>query len=220
MRKVLSLEEIELVRLDLLNSKSTKRRGAAKKIGKYHIKELEEQLLEAYTKEQTDSRTWETQVEMIRALGKIGATFATKIIENVMRNPQSDGARTSVATTAYIRLVRMDNDDAQPIVDMLAEDINISVINGLFDALLFDDMRPQIEQVDKIIDFAEQHEDYFESIWSKGTTDAREKLLSASVNWDRSNERLISYIDNAKDNPHINRFIECILKGEKAPFGE
>lgn len=64
-------EEILLIKRKLISSKSAKRRSAAKKIGKYRIISLRDELLEAYIKEREDIRTWETQTKMITALGKV-----------------------------------------------------------------------------------------------------------------------------------------------------
>lgn len=79
-KKQLTQEEIEQIGLELCNSKSAKRRSAAKKIGKNRLVELSESLMAAYLKERNDKRTWETQVEMIKALGKIGYLPALPIL--------------------------------------------------------------------------------------------------------------------------------------------
>lgn len=56
----------------LHSTRSPERRSAAKKIGKKHITALGDELLDAYLQERKDKRTWETQTEMIKALGRIG----------------------------------------------------------------------------------------------------------------------------------------------------
>ena len=69
MKDHLSLSEL----LAGLNDKSSaRRRSAARKIGKGRNPAAGEALHAAFLKEQRDSRTWETQVEMIEALGLLG----------------------------------------------------------------------------------------------------------------------------------------------------
>jgi hypothetical protein len=84
-----SVEEVAHIASDLQNSKSEKRRSAAKKIGKNQLLQLSDQLYLAYLKEREDERTWETQVEMIRALGKIEAKTAITLMEEAMQNPNN-----------------------------------------------------------------------------------------------------------------------------------
>lgn len=69
MEKKLLPEEIVQIRMDLTNKASAVRRRAAKNIRKYNLVELGEELYLSYLHERKDKRTWETQMEMINALG-------------------------------------------------------------------------------------------------------------------------------------------------------
>ena len=71
-KKELTADEISQIVNDLQSKQSAKRRSAAKKIKKNKLEQLGDNLYEAYINERQDTRTWETQTEMILALGKIG----------------------------------------------------------------------------------------------------------------------------------------------------
>lgn len=220
MEKIVSTEEIDKIRNDLNNGTSPKRRSAAIKIGKLNISDLGNELLQSYIKEKDNDRTWETQVEMIRALGKLKYKPAIETIQEVLQNPNSDSARTVAATIAYIRLKRYDNNDAQPVIDLISNDPNKSIISGAFSVLAFDDMKPSVEQINIILDFVKKIGSYLDDSYIKGTTDPRIYILSASVNWDKNDPKLKDFINNASQNPRINQYMNRILKGKKAPFAE
>lgn len=59
----------EEIKTKLHSTKSADRRRAAKEIGKLKLTDFSEDLYQTFLKEATDKRTWETQVEMILALG-------------------------------------------------------------------------------------------------------------------------------------------------------
>lgn len=60
----------EEIQIDLSSSKSLHRRRAAKAIREDKLKELSENLFDAYVREAKDVRTWETQVEIILTFKK------------------------------------------------------------------------------------------------------------------------------------------------------
>ncbi len=220
MGKILNIDEVNKIKNDLIYGTSPKRRAAAKKIGKLNIKELENELLECYIKEKSDSRTWETQVEMIRALGKIKALPAIILMEEIIKDPKKDASTTVAATIAYIRLKRSDNNDATPIIELISKNPNRSILDGSLSVLAFDDMIPSTEQINAVLDFVEKSEKYLDEFYIKGTTDPRIHVLSASVNWDKNIPKLQALIDRASQNPRINQYMDRIIKGKKAPFIE
>ena len=219
-KKELTPEEITQIAIDLQNSKSEKRRSAAKKIGKHHLVQLGDELYNAYLIERKDTRTWETQVEMIKALGKIKFIQAIKQMAEVIQNPNSDSATTTAATIAYIRLKRCDNNDVKPIIDLISKNPSRSVIDGSLSILAFDDIKPPKEQINVILNFVKKMEEYLDNSYIKGTTDPRIHVLSASTNWDQNNPELQEFINNASQNPRCNQYMDRILKGKKVPYGE
>ncbi|MDR1340944.1 MAG: hypothetical protein LBK58_12965, partial [Prevotellaceae bacterium] len=69
-----------------LNSKKTpERRRAAVEIGKNKMTELGEELYQKYLEERKYERTWETQSEMLKALGVIDCKKALEIIEEIIK---------------------------------------------------------------------------------------------------------------------------------------
>lgn len=221
MGKILNEEEINKIKEDLSTGTSPKRRSAAKKIGKFDIKQLGDILLQSYIKEKKDKRTWETQVEMIRALGKIKFSLALPFMKEVVEDPDSDSGNTAAATIAYIRIKRSDNNDARDILELLKQyPSSIPVMEGCLSVLAFDDMKPSEKEINEILDYVKKKSSYLDSLYIKGTTDPRIHVLSASTNWDRNNPNLKEFLDSASNNALINQYMDRILKGKKAPYGE
>jgi hypothetical protein len=88
---------------------------------------------------------------MIRALGKLKFVPAITLIEDAMQSPGSGGAIVVAAAIAYIRLKRIDDNDAKPILDLIGNNPNRSIIDGSLSVLAFDDMKPPIEQLCAIL---------------------------------------------------------------------
>ncbi len=175
-KKEFTQEEIEQIALELQDSKSPKRRGAAKMIGKNQLVELSEALMAAYQKEVNDKRTWETQVEMIKALGKIGYLPALPLMEEIVKINKPHWMITDMAASTYVRLKRRNLQDASPVIELLRFG-KLSVLNGATSVLAFDDMAPPEEEIKEIIALLDAQDETEISI--RGLTDPREYLLSS-----------------------------------------
>lgn len=69
------------------NARSPKRRSGAKRLQKMRVQAAGPALLAALQREMHDARTWETQLEMIRALGQCDYAPALSYLEELARHP-------------------------------------------------------------------------------------------------------------------------------------
>ena len=118
-KKQLTSQEIEQIVIELQDSKSHKRRNTVKKIGKNHLEGLGDVLLNAYLKEREDKRTWETQTEMILALGKIGYSPILSWLEKIIDINEAENMITHAAARSHERIKRKDLSDASPVLKLL-----------------------------------------------------------------------------------------------------
>src|ERR1700754_813047 len=112
----MNIKEIEE---NLFSTKSSDRRKAAKTIGEKKILPLSEQLLLAFLKEQIDTRTWQTQMEMILSLGLIDYKLAFSEIEKIVKLNKPHDMVTYAAAQTYVRLKRKSLFDARPTIELL-----------------------------------------------------------------------------------------------------
>jgi hypothetical protein len=89
----------EEINIKLHSKKSADRRQAAKKIGKTRDIHFVDALYRQYIKERNDARTWETQCEMIKALGILDNKNAIAEIEQIVYQNIPHDMITFVATT-------------------------------------------------------------------------------------------------------------------------
>jgi hypothetical protein len=169
--------------LEKLNStKSPDRRRAAKEIGKKINVELGDELYKKYLEEIKDKRTWETQCEMIKALGIINYKKTFEIIEKIVKENIPHDSITINAATAYVRLKRENKNDGKPVLELLGFG-RISVIVGVLMALAYDKMVPDNETIEKIIKICwdlKNHKDI-----EVGVSDGRKYLAIACANWNK-----------------------------------
>jgi HEAT repeat protein len=214
-KKQLSTEEITQIASDLQNSKSEKRRSAAKKIGKNQLGELGDELYNAYIKEREDKRTWETQTEMILAFGKIGYKKALPDIKTIIDKNEPHDMITIAAARSYVRLNRKDLRDVEPVIDLLQFG-NLSVLNGATAILTFDDMSTSEENAKTIISIMDSKKE--EDIAIRGLGDPRENLISAMSKW--KNPTSETYIKRFLDSPNrsLRMCAESAIIGKKTRY--
>lgn len=196
--KQLTTEEIAQIASDLQNSKSDKRRSAAKKIGKNQLVQFGDELYKAYIKEREDKRTWETQTEMILAFGKIGYTKALPDLKLIIEKNEPHDMITIAAASSYVRLKRRSLNDAEAVIDLLKFG-NLSVMAGATAILTYDDMIPAEAEVKVIISLMDSKKE--EDIAIRGLPDPREYLLSAMSKW-----------KNPTSETYIRRFLESSVR--------
>lgn len=168
-----------------LRSKRTgERRSAAKLIGKEKITSLSAALFEAYIKEKNDKRTWETQVEMIKAIGLLGYKQAFPDIEAIITQNLPQDAVTLFAARTYVQLKRTSLNDGKPVRTLLALN-GLSVSTGALMALSYDRMIPDREDCKEIIKACWDINKHPDRIGSEyGLTDPRYYLAAACAGWD------------------------------------
>lgn len=200
-------EEILLVESELASSQSARRRRAAKKIGKFRILELSGSLFNAYKAEINDTRTWETQCEMIRALGKLKNENLLPYLEEIISKNIEFDAITHFSAIAYLRIKGKSN--YMPIVFELLKNGKHSVIDGALWMLFYDDVIPEKEDLEKLIEMVNNKPDPYE----EGIGDIRETL--ACLMSKCPHEQVSKYLEEYKNIPHFSKdVIGYALKGK------
>jgi hypothetical protein len=172
------------LREKLNSKKSADRRRGAKEIGKLKLLEFGEELYEKYLIERLDKRTWETQCEMIKALGIIDFKKAIIEIEKIVRANVPHDMITSVSSTAYVQLKRKSINDGSPVLELL-EFGSVSVISGALKALAIDQIIPNKNDVRKILLQCRDINKHKDRIGHEyGLLDSRQYLAIACANWD------------------------------------
>lgn len=206
--KNLSESEINLIKKDLFASKSVKRRSAAKKINKYKLNFLKDDLLTSYLEETKDSRTWETQTEMIKAIGNIGCKEAIPYLKEIIIQNKDMDTITIFATLSYIRLTRENINDLTSVMYFLRNGSK-SVFNGAIKALAFDDIVPSENEMKEIIMILEER-----SVYLDPYTYPTQQIISLMYRW--PNEIIIEFLNHYINHPQYMHFIENTLNGKKS----
>jgi hypothetical protein len=170
--------------IEKLNSKkSPDRRRGAKEIGKLKIHDLGKELYQKYLIEKLDSRTWETQYEMIKALGNINYKNAFSEIEQIVQKNIPHDMITIAAGTAYVQLKRKSINDGNPVLELLVFG-SVSLIHGAFLALAVDQMIPGNDEIKKILSLSKDINKHKDRIGHEyGLVDSRRYLAIACANW-------------------------------------
>lgn len=202
----MKIEEI----IEKLNSTKTKeRRRAAKAIGKKGLSEFGNDIYQAYLKEKKDKRTWETQTEMIKAMGLIGFKKALPDIESITKENKPHDMITIASATSYIQLKKKSINDAAPILELL-EFGSISVITGALRALAIEELMPSKLQIKQIINKCwdiNKHKDRIGHEY--GLIDPRIYLAIACANWDK--ELTADFLNHCIETAYnINRFEKSV----------
>jgi len=215
MAKKLSTDDVIQIEQELQNNQSAKRRSSAKKIGKNELTQLGDQLYNAYKKECEDKRTWETQTEMILALGRIGYKNALQDLEQIIKKNEPHDMITIAAARSYVRLKRANLNDAKPVIELMQEG-NLSVLNGALGVLTYDDMKPSEDEIKKIIALLDTKQESDISI--RGLSDPRSFLISAMSKWDKKlcSEYLNRFVNS--DNSRLKTIAESAINGKKSHY--
>ena len=183
--------------LEKLNSKkSADRKKATREISKNIIVEFGDELYKKYIEEIKDKKAWETQCEMIDALGIIQYKQAFEMIDKIVKENIVHDTITIRAATAYVRLKRKSLNDGSPVL-VLLEFGRISVIVGALKALAYDKMIPDNETIEKIINFCWDLKNHKDIV--NGISDGRNYLAIACANWKiKMTEKILNhYIETA-----------------------
>ena len=175
----------EEVKSKLQSTKSADRRRAAKEIGKAKLTDLGIDLHNAYLIEATDRRTWETQVEMILALGLLDYKNSLKEIEQIVRTNKPNDMITYAAAQTYVRLKRKSLNDASPALELLQFG-GLSTVDGCLNPLGYDKMHPEESQIKELIKLSwdlHKHKDRLGH--ESGYCDPRYGLAAACAGWEK-----------------------------------
>lgn len=173
------------IKANLFSVKSGDRRKAAKEICKQKLEILGENLFLAYVKEKKDSRTWETQVEMILALGIVNYKAVLPNIEYIVKSNNPHSMVTFAAAQTYVRLNRNSINDAKPIIDLLKFG-GLSLVDGALNPLAYDRMSPNNQEINELIKLGwnlHKHKDRIGK--ESGYCDPRYSLAAACAGWDK-----------------------------------
>ena len=197
----------------LKSSKSADRKRAVKEIGKLKLTEFANELYNAYLKETVDKRTWETQVEMILALGLLDYKNCLIEIEPIVRANIPHDMITYAAAQTYVRLIRKSLHDASPVLELLRFG-GLSIVDGCLNPLGYDRMQPDESQITELIELSwdlHKHRDY-----EPAYGDPRYGIAAACAGWDRhlTKDFLEHCIATADRNTPLIYVSENSLKGK------
>lgn len=143
--------------LDQLSDKSSpKRRSAAKKLRKLKDHSAGPALLTALELEVEDPRTWETQYQMIMALGECCYKQALPFLEQLSRQDFEAKMVYVAIGDSIVRLARPEPNDVSVVFDLLKTKNNM-LINGALRAIAMLRLVPSTKQIDRLISFAEKN---------------------------------------------------------------
>ncbi|PHR01353.1 MAG: hypothetical protein COB29_14755 [Sulfitobacter sp.] len=197
--------EITPLTEQLENKASTKRRSAAKKLRKLKAIEAGPALLSALKQELKDKRTWETQYQMIMALGESEYTdsldFLTELAEQVF-----EATMVYVALgDAITRLTYSATNSIHGVTRFIGKDNNSLFIDGLIRAIAMLKLTPEEKDIHKIISYGS----------SPDTSDNnRTWIASAAAGW-QGNE-VECFLNNciASDNQQTKKAAEAALNNK------
>ncbi len=152
----------ELIKL-LESSSSPKRRSAAKKLRKIGDPLAGPALLDALKRELPDKRTWETQYQMIMALGHCGYNESIPLLR-ILAHERFEHTMVLMAVgDAYVRLCRSSNDDPKPVFDILRIKNDDSLLDGALRAVAILRMKFRPDTVARVIEHVTARNK--ESLW-------------------------------------------------------
>lgn len=139
----------------LENKSSAKRRSAAKKLRKLQAVEAGPALFEALKKELEDKRTWETQYQMIMALGECGYTESLDFINDLTEHDFN-------ATMVYVaigdtitRLNLLMFDDINYCLSIVKNSNNSMLIDGVLRAIAMLKLKLDNNSIETVINYGQ-----------------------------------------------------------------
>lgn len=172
----------EEIKTKLHSTKSADRKRAAKETGKLKLTDIGDDLYQAYLRDTKDKRTWETQVEMILALGQLDYKNALSEMDTIIKANNPHDMITYAAAQTYVRLKRKSLSDASPVLELLKFG-GLSTVSGCLNPLGYDKMQPDESQIKELIKLTwdlNKHKDY-----EPGYGDPRYGIAAACAGWDR-----------------------------------
>jgi HEAT repeat protein len=134
---------------------SPKRRSGAKQLRKLQNPTAGLPLFTALQQELRDPRTWETQYQMIMALGECNYTPALSYLKTLAAQPFDATMVYMALGDAIIRLERTHDHDATPALRLLPTN-NTMLIEGAFRAVAMLRMIPSQNEIQQIMQYVSQ----------------------------------------------------------------
>ena len=133
---------------------SPKRRAAAKKLRKIGSPEAGGALLDALLREIQDSRTWETQYQLVMALGECKHREALPHLEVLVGKPFDATMIYLALGDAIVRLTTYGSADVGAVLTFVRSGQNRMLIDGAFRAMAMLRLVPSQEDSKEIIGYA------------------------------------------------------------------
>lgn len=136
----------------LQHPRSPKRRSAARRLRKRGEIAAGPALLSALRKEVVDPRTWETQYQLVMAVGECHFIDALPFLKDFASQPLDATMIYVGLGDALVRLQIQSLEDGAPIVDLMRSG-NDMLIDGAFRAMAMLRMMPSEDEIKEILDF-------------------------------------------------------------------
>jgi hypothetical protein len=169
------MEEIDAL---LSKNSSLSYRKAAKLIAKTKVTAYNKNLYNFLYQNMESKKLWETLCEIIQALGITKFVEAKQLLWDICSKNIEYDMVTMKASTAYIRITKKYNDDAELIIHFL-KNYGYAVKEGALEALGYDRMIPCVEQQNIILDLCWD----FGIYRIDGLGDPRYGLVAACAKW-------------------------------------
>ena len=148
----MSTETMNAVAL-LSAPRSPERRKAARRLRKLKDPAACPALLDALQQEVQDPRTWETQYQLVMALGESGCAAALAYLDQLARQPFDATMVYTALGDAIVRLARRHEQDPAPVLTLMQTG-NDMLIDGAFRAVAMLRLKLEAAAVDQIVDYA------------------------------------------------------------------
>ena len=189
----------------LQHKSSPKRRAAAKKLRKLAANEAGPALLAALNKELNDKRTWETQYQMIMALGEAKYTESLDFLLQ-LANHDFDATMIYVAIgDAISRLDFAQHNNVDNSINIFKNTSNSMLADGILRAIAMLQLTPEKDAINKVIDYGLQLDaDDNSRVW----------IAAAAPGWPPSLTKRFLNECAASENQQIKRAAEAALNNK------
>jgi HEAT repeat protein len=136
---------------ELSNSRSPKSMRAAKSLRQLRDTVAGPALLEALREEIKDPRTWETQYQMVMALGECGYREALSYLEELAKKQFEATIVYTALGDAIVRLSAETDNDIRSVLRLMRESSEGALLDGAFRAMATLRMKPASSEIVEII---------------------------------------------------------------------
>jgi hypothetical protein len=154
MSRISSHATLDALLQRLIAPQAATRRTAARMLRKLKIKATGPGVLSALKWEMKDPKAWETQYQMIMALGECGYGEALPFLRGLTKAPRPQTMLGIALGDAIVRLSREHEHDVAPVLEILAG-TDRDLLDGAFRAMAMLRMVPPPEAIESIVGFAD-----------------------------------------------------------------